>query len=218
MLQLIYLLKGILIGFIVSAPTGPVGAICLKRTLNRGKFHGYAAGLGATAADGFYALLAAFGLSFVICFLEDYNNWFRLLGGVFLILMGVYLLRDKSKNQEVDLTKPESGHLGQSFSAAFLLNLSNFLMLLVYLAIFSGFGVDDPQVHLFSAISIVLGVMMGCALWWFLFVTVAALFRSRMTPHSLVTMNKITSWIVIGFGILVLLTIVLHIKIFGQRL
>ncbi len=216
MLQLYYWFKGVLIGFLVSAPIGPVGILCIKRVINRGVFQGFATGLGASLGDGFYSALAAFGLTFVLNFLIREEFWFRLIGGLVLIGIGILWLLKKNKYEGFKKNPQKSRHVGEAFTTAFLLNLANPVTLLVYLALFSGFGLANASAHIFSAFSLVLGVIMGAAAWWFLLVEVVALFRKKLTEKSFEVLNKITADLVIAFGLFVLLTTVFHIKIFGQ--
>ena len=83
MFELLYFIKGSIIGFIVAAPAGPVSILCIRRTISKGRFQGFATGLGATAGDGLYAIIAAFGLSFLINFLVKEEYWFRCLEVLF---------------------------------------------------------------------------------------------------------------------------------------
>lgn len=216
MLKLYYLFKGIIIGFVVAAPVGPVSVLCIRRTLTKGRFQGFATGLGATVGDGFYAAIAAFGLSFVIDFLMKEEFWFRLLGGLFLAAMGFYVLYKKRRPEQFKKPNKEMEHLGEAFYSALLLDLSNPIIILAYIAIFSGFGLATADHHVFSGMIIIAGVVIGAALWWFLLTQLVALNKKRLRPESLVTISRVAGLLLIGLGTLVLVTTVFHIRFFGE--
>lgn len=217
MFEIYYLLKGVFIGFIVAAPAGPVSIFCIRRTLSYGRLQGFATGLGATIGDGFYALIAAFGLTFVIQFLERQEFWFRLLGGAFLSFMGLYILYVKRKPKHFKEPDKDPKRLKEAFSSALLLDLSNPITILAYIAIFSGFGLASAETHVFSAISLVVGVMSGAALWWFLLTQLIAMNRENVKPETLVTVSRIAGILLLAFGALVLVTTLFHIRFFGQN-
>jgi len=208
--------RGIIIGFVVAAPAGPVSILCIRRTLTRGRFQGFATGLGATIGDGFYAAIAAFGLSFVINFLTTEEFWFRLLGGIFLAAMGFYILYKKRKPENFKEPKKEGENLGEAFCSALLLDLANPIIIFAYIAIFSGFGLATAEQHLFSGMIIVVGVIIGAALWWFLLTQIVAFNRDKLRPESIVTVSRIAGLLLIGFGVLVLVTTVFHLRFFGR--
>jgi len=107
--------------------------------------------------------------------------------------------------------------LAKLFSTAFLLNLADPLLLIVYIAIFSGFGLSNASQSFTSALSLVIGVIMGAAAWWLLLVEIVSIFRKKLTAKALLIINKIMAFVVIAFGAFVLLTLVLHIKIFDKN-
>ena len=218
MFDLIYLIKGAIIGFIVAAPAGPVSILCIRRTLSKGRFQGFATGLGATVGDGFYATIAAFGLSFVISFLEKEEYLFRVLGGAFLILMGLYALYKKRKPEQFKKPKEEGEHLGSAFTSALLLDLSNPIIILAYIAIFSGFGLASAETHVFSAIFLVIGVVCGAALWWFLLTQIIAANRAKLRPESIVTISRVAGSLLMAFGLAVLITTIFHVPFLGNQL
>ncbi len=218
MLELYYWFKGLLIGFIVSAPLGPVGLLCIKRVMNRGLFQGYATGVGAALSDGFYAALAAFGLAFVMNFLIREEHWLRLIGGLFMIGIGIFWLIKKKTYEDFKEAPAKSHHIGEAFSTAFLLNLADPLLLIVYIAIFSGFGLSNASHSFTSALSLVVGVIMGAAAWWFVLVHTVLIFRKKLTAHALFVINRIMAYLVIAFGVFVLVTLVFQIKIFNRTI
>lgn len=216
MLEIIYWFKGFLIGFIVSTPLGPVELLCIKRVMSRGILQGFATGAGAALGDGFYSLIAAFGLTLIINFLVQEAFWFKLFGGVLIVGVGIYWLIKKNNYKDFNEIPDNAGHIGGAFTTAFLLNLANPITLILYLAIFSGFGLAYASHHLYSAASLVIGVLMGAATWWFLLVELVTIFKKKLTSHALARLNKMISLLVILFGIFILLTALFHIKLFGK--
>ena len=203
MIEFYYLVKGAIIGFIVAAPVGPVSLLCIRRSIAKGRLEGFATGLGATLGDLLYACVAAFGLSFIINFLEREAFWLRLLGGGFLIFMGIFIFCQKRKASSLEA--PENVmHLGETFGSAFLVDVSNPVIVLAYLAIFSGFGLASAEAHVFSAISLVVGVAVGAAIWWFFLVQVICLFRAHMTQKKVIIMSKTASIVLALFGLFVI--------------
>ncbi len=194
-----------MIGFIVAAPIGPVSLMCIRRSLSKGRIQGFATGLGATIGDMFYAAIAAFGLSFVINFLQREDFWLRLLGGAFLISMGLYVLIKKREAPSLKNTE-DVQHLGETFGSAFLLDISNPVIILAYLAIFSGFGLDSAEGHIVSAISLVVGVAIGAAIWWFCLVQFICLFRKGISEKGIVIISKIAAFVLAIFGGFVIYT------------
>ncbi len=205
MIEFYYLVKGAMIGFIVAAPVGPVSLLCIRRSLSKGRIQGFATGLGATIGDMFYASIAAFGLSFVINFLEREDFWLRLLGGSFLFFMGLYVFLKKRAAPSLDVDENVS-HLGESFGSAFLLDISNPVVILAYIAIFSGFGLESAEQHLFSALSLVLGVTVGAAIWWFCLVQMICLFRKKITQRGVGLISKIAALVLLIFGLFIIYT------------
>lgn len=216
MIEAYYWLKGVLIGFLVSAPMGPVGLLCVKRVINKGAWQGFATGMGAALGDVFYAALAAFGLTFVMNFLIREERWLRLAGGTFLILLGIIWLRRKRSYADFKKVPARSSHIFEAGWTGFLLDLANPITLIAYIALFSGFGLADASAKFTSAASLVIGIGIGAFAWWFLLTHFILLFRKKITAKTLQVINKVMAVLVIAFGIFVLLTIIFHIKIFGK--
>lgn len=206
MVELYYALKGAIIGFLVAAPVGPVSILCIRRSLNRGHIAGFATGIGATLGDLVYACIAAFGLTFVINFLREEEFWFRLIGGGFLTAMGLYVFFKKKPPKEPDIEKDASKDAGELLGSAFLVDISNPIIILAYLAIFSGFGIATAEHGVFSAISLVIGVVIGAATWWFILVQIICLFRKKINERGIQLISKSASFLLTLFGILVIIS------------
>lgn len=215
-MELYYALKGVMMGFIVSAPMGPVAVLCVKRVLEVNLFHGYATGLGACLGDGFYAALAAFGLAFLLHPILQHQSLLRLIGSLFLIGLGIYWFKKKRSVKSTAQSKAVASHLGKAFTSAFFLDLANIFTLIVYIALISSFGFSNADPFQVKAWVLVFGVIVGAAAWWFLFIHFVALFKHKLTDHSLVIMDRITALLVISFGFFILITLIFPIKVFGR--
>lgn len=162
MMLAIIFIKGLVIGLVLALPAGPVGLLCVRRTLFEGVSFGLVSGVGAAIADTIFCIIAAFGLTFISDWILLYQNWLGVAGGVFLIAIGVraLLLRDIPEPEPLDGEK-----IVGVFASAFALTISNPITILAFAAIFAKFGVgaDAAMVHLAVVVA---GVFVGSALWW----------------------------------------------------
>jgi threonine/homoserine/homoserine lactone efflux protein len=203
-LPLQYLLKGLIIGFSIAAPVGPIGILCIRRTLAEGRRFGLAAGLGAATADAFYGCIAGFGVAFISNFLISQQIWLNLAGGAFLIYLGIKTLLAKPAAEAAQL---KGSSLLGAFGSTFLLTLTNPITIFVYAAVFSGLGLGTAVGDYFSASMLVLGVFSGSALWWVLLSSGVGLFRSRVTPVALQWVNRFSGVVILGFAAYSLISI-----------
>ncbi len=177
-----FILSGILIGLAIAVPVGPVNVLCIRRTLTQGWAVGFASGCGAALADTFYGAVAAFGISFVSSFLLDHQLALRLGGGVALFALGLRSL------QHVPVLAPtavRASGLAGSFFSAFLLTLSNPLVLLTIGAVFAAVGLADHGLDRSAAALVVAGVLSGSMLWWITMTSGVELLRSRFDERML---------------------------------
>lgn len=199
-----FLLRGIIFGLSIAAPVGPMGVLCIRRTLANGRLIGFVSGLGVATADASYGAVAAFGLTFISTFLVHQQVWFRLIGGIFLCYLGITTLR--AKPAERAATASGRG-LGGMYLSTFLLTLTNPLTILSFAAIFAGIGVGNINGAYGSAALLVLGVFSGSALWWFFLSTMTGLVRTKMTPAHLIWVNRVSGIVILAFGIIALVSI-----------
>ena len=190
-------LKGFIIGISIAAPVGPIGVLCIQRTISHGKLSGLATGLGAASADAVYGFVAAFGLTFISNFLVAQQTWFRLIGGGFLIYLGVRAYFSNLDNRTVNTNNPS---LAGAYGTTFLLTLSNPMTILSFAAIFSGFGLVDASIHYGSAALMVIGVFLGSASWWLFLSSGTHLLRGRLNQR-LVWVNKLSGIVITLFGV-----------------
>lgn len=195
-----FLIKGLIIGFSIAAPVGPIGVLCIRRTIANGKLSGFISGLGAATADGLYGIIAAYGLVGVSNLLVGQQFWFRLIGGIFLLYLGIKIFTAKSgdKNSETNKSK---GFWGDYFSTL-LLTITNPVTILSFVAIFAGLGLGASANSHASAATMVFGVVLGSILWWIILTETVGFLKSRFNLQSTKIINKISGIIILLFAIL----------------
>jgi len=198
-----FLLRGLIIGFSIAAPVGPIGVLCIRRTLADGWASGLISGLGAASADAVYGCIAAFGLAFISNFLVSQQIWLRLIGGGFLCYLGVKTFLAKPTEQAAP--GKGNGLLG-AYASTFFLTLTNPITIISFAAIFAGLGLASTSGNYGSAGVLVLGVFTGSALWWLILSSGVGIFRARFTAQGLRWVNRISGAIIIGFGVFALLS------------
>lgn len=201
-----FLLQGLAIGFSIAAPVGPIGVLCIRRTLAEGRVYGLVSGLGAAAADAVYGCIAGFGITFVSSLLVSQQMWLRLVGGGFLCFLGVRIFLSAPGEQA---TPAKRMGLSSAFASTFFLTLSNPVTILSFAAIFAGLGLGGAAGSYVPAVILVFGVFAGSALWWFVLSGSVSVFRARFTPVGLRWVNRISGMIIVGFGVGALLSLIL---------
>jgi threonine/homoserine/homoserine lactone efflux protein len=193
-----FLLKGGLIGLSIAAPVGPIGVLCIRRTLAEGRLAGLVSGLGAATADAVYGCIAGLGLSFVSAFLVRNQGGLQAIGGLFLCYLGIRtFLATPAQQAAVARSKGLSGN----YASTFLLTLTNPMTILSFTAIFAGLGLANTAGDYLSASLLVLGVFVGSALWWLLLSSGIGLFRARFPTAGLVWVNRMAGVVIAGFGV-----------------
>lgn len=205
-MELTLFIKGIIVGISVSAPLGPIGIIILQKTLNKGILIGFLAGMGATFADTFYALIAGFGISFISDFLADQQFYFRSIGGIILILLGAKVFYTNTIKQ-VRGQKSSRGKVLGDFISVFFLTLSNPITILVFGAIFAGVGIVGEDANTINTSIMVLGIFSGASLWWLSLAIGINYFRHKIRLRSLWWINKIAGGIIVLIGIFFIISL-----------
>ncbi len=197
-----FLLRGIVAGFIIAAPVGPVNVLCMRRTLTRGRRAGFISGLGAATADALYGAVAGFGLKFVSALLLTQHTWLRIVGGLFICALGIktFLSRPFEK---MDPPK-RSNHAG-AFASTFFLTLTNPTTILSFGAIFAWLGLANAHESFVATHVLILGVFLGSALWWFILAITVGMFRSRLNVYNVRWINRISGIIIVAFGVVAFL-------------
>jgi len=204
-METVFILKGLIIGFVIAAPVGPIGVLCARRTLMHGRRAGFYSGMGAATADAIYGFIAAFGLTFISAFLIDHQFSLRLIGGGLLFYLGIkaFIARPVKKT---DLPR-SARHYAGLYTSTFFLTLTNPMTILSFAAVFAGFGLAGTMGSVLSAAVLIVGVFLGSGLWWLFLVGVFSIYRKRFHTHQLVWINRITGTIIIASGVLALLSL-----------
>jgi threonine/homoserine/homoserine lactone efflux protein len=192
-------IKGIIIGLLVSIPLGPIGMLCVQRTLNRGRRYGIATGLGATTSDLIYTIIALFFIGFVIDFLEDKKLMIQIIGSIIVIIFGIFINRSNPSRQPMpDQRKNET--LMNDFFSSFILTLSNPLILFILIALFARFEFLDNNTTFFFNFVGLLSILGGAFLWWSVLTFLVSKFRDKLSYRELKMMNRIIGIIIISIG------------------
>jgi threonine/homoserine/homoserine lactone efflux protein len=195
--------RGLLIGFSIAAPVGPIGVLCVRRSISDGRWIGFATGLGAATADAAYGAVAAFGLTAVADFLVGQRLSFGIIGGSFLCWLGG---RTFFSQLAVESSVARNGNAVGAFTSTLLLTLTNPMTILSFAAVFAGFGFGAVP-DFGRAGALVAGVFAGSAAWWLVLSMGAGLARSRVTPAVMRGINRISGAMIFGFGVYALGTI-----------
>ncbi len=197
--------KGLIIGFLIAAPVGPIGILCARRTLTEGRRAGFASGLGAATADAIYGFVAAFGLTIVSNLIVEHQSELRAVGGLLLCILGVRTyLADPRRDSPVK----KSGRVyAGMYTSTFFLTLTNPLTIFSLAAVFAGFGLAETRGSLLSAMVLIAGVFLGSGLWWLILIGAVSLFRNRFDNRMLEWVNKIAGIVIGGSGVLALLSL-----------
>lgn len=198
------IVEGILIGFVVAVPVGPLGLLCISRALVVSALCGLLSGLGVATADALAAGIAALGISFVSEFLSDYQIALRMIGGVFLCYLGWQTYW--AEPEEHLASGPVNG-LFNAYATTFLLTVSNPVTILSFIAIYAGWHVPSLHGRYFAATALALGVFIGSASWWVgMFVALTAC-RGNFNLRVVHWVHRISGVLIAGFGVAILLSL-----------
>ncbi len=204
-----YFWKGIIVGLSASIPLGPVGVLCIQRTLNKGRIAGFFSGLGAASADVFYATIAGFGVSFIIDYLIEYQTHLRIIGSIVLFILGYRLwYRNPGIELRKQLKRKRKGLFGD-FLSTFALTISNPITIFVFAAVFASFSIVDTRANFWAVIILILGILFGASLYWFSLSSIVNIFRDKFRLRRLLYINRVASIFVIIFGIAIIISIFL---------
>jgi threonine/homoserine/homoserine lactone efflux protein len=199
----VFFLKGIAVGIVIAVPVGPVGVLCVRRTIFEGRLFGFLSGLGAASADTIFGIIAGFGLTVVADLLLGYQSWLRGAGGFFLLYLGVTALRRHAvRGQEQE---KNAENLFGAFLSTFVLTITNPVTILAFLGIFAAVGFTGAEATLARAGMLVAGVLCGSLFWWLGLNIVAGLFRKSFRESHLLWLNRGSGAILAlsGVGLLV---------------
>lgn len=214
--------RGLLLGISIAAPVGPIGLLCIRRTLDQGRQIGFVSGCGAATADAFYGTIAAFGLAALSDQLVERAFYLQLLGGLFLCYLGLKAFFARPAAQASELSAPYSPSISVStlrasrvksslsaYGSTLVLTLSNPATIFMFLSIFAGFSIT--QGDYLQSVTLVFGVFSGSLLWWLVLVSGVGYLRSQLTPARLNRFNRLSSkavgLVLMGFGLAALVSL-----------
>ncbi len=203
-MDLEFFIKGIVVGFLIAAPVGPVGILCAQRTLEEGLPPGLASGLGAAAADTLFGAAAAFGLTFISMMLLEYEVVLRVMGGVLLFLIGGRAL---IVSRPARAPESSAQSLPGDFLSTFFLTLTSPITILAFGPVFVALEAVVPKGDLAGAWSLIGGVLAGSGLWWLMLCFGVSLFRHKASEFSLRWVNRLAGGVILFFGVVVLLSL-----------
>ena len=190
-------IKGLCIGFLIAAPVGPIGLLCVMRTFSRGFISGLATGLGAATADGVYGCIAGFGVTIIASTLIEGELWIRSAGGLFLVYLGVrHIFLEPAPIGET----LKSRGLVADYASTFLLTLTNPMTIVFFVAVFTNLGMEQIENNHWTALWLIAGVFAGSALWWLTLSLSVSILRRRFSIHRLRCVNKIAGVIIALLG------------------
>jgi threonine/homoserine/homoserine lactone efflux protein len=202
-MDITFLLRGLVVGFGIAAPVGPIGILVIRRTLAEGRLTGFVSGLGAATADMVYGFIAAFGLTFISRFLIDQSTWIRIAGGTFLLYLGLTTILAKPAQEAASAT---GRGLLSAYGSTIFLTLTNPTTILSFAAVFAGLGLASTRGNYADATLLVGGVFLGSSCWWLLLSGGVGLLRRRVTARGLQWVNRLSGAIITLFGIGALLS------------
>ena len=191
--------RGFVIGISIAAPVGPIGVLCIRRTLAEGRLIGFLSGMGAATADMIYGAIAAFGLTVITSLLVNNVFWLHILGGCFLLYLGIKTFVEKPADHAAQVN--QSGYFG-AYLSTFLLTITNPLTIISFAAIFAGTMLVGKTG---SPLVLVAGVFTGSASWWLALSLGVGMMRDRLNSNHMIWINRISGTIITTFGIVALI-------------
>ena len=196
-------LKAILIGLAASIPLGPLGIVCIQKTLSKGRWAGFAVGIGSSIADTFYAAIALFSVSFISEFLDRNYDWVMLIGGVIIFIIGLQIAL---KNPIKDLRRPNAEVLSsrhvREVGRGLLMTITNPGALVLMLGLFAFFHLDmGSSYSTYDVLFVLSGILLGTATWWFLLSSGISLFRKRFRLRQMLIINRISGTLIALLGL-----------------
>ncbi len=196
-------LKGILVGFTLAMPIGPIGFLCIRQTLSKGRLPGLIIGLGGATADFLYGGIAAFGLTIISNTLDTQRIWIRLIGGTIILILGIKIFLTKQKTNSILLN---SAGMLKSYASTVLLTLTNPLTVFAFITVFAALGLANGLNH-FSATVLAFGVLIGSMLWFLLLNSIVTIFKEKASLSWSLRINKITGSLIIFSGIVTIVSL-----------
>ncbi len=202
-------IKGLVIGVSIAAPVGPIGILCITRTLAKGFPSGLISGLGAATADALYGSVAGLGITWAATFLIDQRVWLRLLGGLFLIYLGIKTFISADTTERV---RAGDTRLLKDYATTFWLTLTNPMTIISFGAVFAALGPGEGRTDPLPALLLIAGIFCGSVLWWVILSSGVSLVRGVPTSRHLRLINRVAGVVIAGFGLAALVSLVIPFR------
>ncbi|QZT37692.1 LysE family translocator [Halosquirtibacter xylanolyticus] len=196
--------KGVIIGLCASIPLGPIGVLCVQKTINKNRRAGFYAGLGAASSDTIYAIIAGFSLNYIIEVIRTHEVMFRFFGAGILIILGWHIFKS-DPSADVQKFKRKTASYWQDYFFTFLLTFSNPLAILIFFSIFARFKLVINTSDPLPAAMLIGGIFIGATLWWFSLTSLVNMFRHKFNMQNLRLGNRIAGSVIIVFAVTTLL-------------
>jgi threonine/homoserine/homoserine lactone efflux protein len=198
--------RGVILGFSIAAPVGPIGVLCIRRTLAEGRLVGLLSGLGAATADASYGAVAAFGLTAISSQLVGHQDALRIVGGIFLMYLGI---RTFLAAPVQSIKSGQRRQLLGNYLSTLGLTLTNPTTIFSFVAIFAGLGWAGTSTEGYSSAALlVVGVFSGSALWWLILSSGVSLVRARFSLRVMRWVNRLSGTMIGGFGMIALASLI----------
>jgi threonine/homoserine/homoserine lactone efflux protein len=201
-----FLYKGLILGFSVAAPVGPIGILCINRTINKNFAAGFASGLGAATADLIYGLIAGLGLTAISDFLINQKFWIQAIGLVFLVYIAIKTLMKKEKDIEFN-SLADKGLL-KDYLSTLLLTITNPMTILFFIAVFASLGLSKTINGFYPVIQLLLGVFIGSGIWWMFLCVLTNKLKKTINKKVLRKIDLISGILILFFGLLILIDLI----------
>lgn len=208
------IIRGLIIGLVASIPLGPVGVLCVQRTLSKNHKSGFVSGLGAAFADMLFATIAFFSLAVVLSFIEENMTLIKVIGGMCIMVVGVNIFMS---NPVVQIRRNRAGksNLWQDFISVFFITLANPAFILIFIALFATFGFSEDTLGVAKGLLMIVGVFGGAVTWWFSLTFVVNLFRKKFRPRHLLWINRISGAVIVVLGAATVLLMFVNTPLHG---
>jgi threonine/homoserine/homoserine lactone efflux protein len=197
-----FFIKGLIFGFSIALPVGPIGILCIRRCLAGGWTAGLLTGMGAATADALYGSLAGFGLAGITGLLVGQRVWVQIFGGLFLCCLGVRIVLSNTGETSVAVSNHSTA---KGYFSALLLTLTNPMTILSFTAVFAGMGLGRPGAGQTAAGWLVAGVFAGSMAWWIILSSISSMFNTMLNAKSMKWMNRLSGSVLTGFGLIALI-------------
>lgn len=190
-------LKGVVIGIVASAPMGPVGVLCIQRTLNKGRAYGLVTGVGAAFSDILYALLTGYSLNLLYDVISNPTTvyWMQLIGAIIMFIFGVHTFRSNPVRNTRNVSRNKSSLLLNGVTG-FFITLSNPMIVLLFVALFSPFDFVIPEMTAWAQVVGYLAIFAGAMLWWFFITYLVNKLGKRFDVRGIAIINKVVGGVV----------------------